>query len=272
MLVLLNKLFKKPPHPFNMQIKGEKTYAEWQFENGERTIAFYTGRYTREDMFENKRVLDIGCGAGGKSLYYASAGAEKVVGIDTEEKYAEESAALADKLGLSEKFEFICGDAAKMTFPDMSFDTIIMNDAMEHVDDPKAVLNECMRVLAPGGRLYINFPPYYHPYGAHISDAVGIPWVHVFFSEKSLVRNYKKLVKDLPDGERRIKFRISARADGTEYFSYINKMTIRRFKKITAELNLNKEYYKEEMFVRIPVLTRIFKEFLTRMTVCVIKK
>jgi ubiquinone/menaquinone biosynthesis C-methylase UbiE len=270
MLLLVNKLFKKPAHPFNMRLEGGKTYAEWQFDNGKRTIAFYLKRYAADEMFKDKKVLDIGCGAGGKSLYYASdqIGAKHVTGIDVEENYKDESAALAGKLGLSDKFDFICGDAAKTAFPDMSFDTIIMNDAMEHVDDPEAVLSECMRVLVPGGRLYINFPPYWHPYGAHISDAVGIPWAHVFFSQKSLIRGYKKLVKNLPDGERRIKFRISARSDGTEYFSYINKMTIRRFKKITAQLKLNAEYYKEEMFIKTPVL----KEFLTRMVVCVIRK
>ena len=253
-----------------MQLDGEKTYAEWQFDNGERTIAFYLKNYTADEIFKDKNVLDVGCGAGGKSLYYASEkiGAKRVTGIDTEEEYAKESAALADKLDLSDKFGFVHGDAAKMPFPDDSFDTIIMNDAMEHVDDPKTVLTECMRTLVPGGRLLINFPPYNHPYGAHLSDAIGIPWAHVFFSQKSLIKNYKKLTKDLPDGERRIKFRISTGPDGSEYFSYINKMTIKRFKKLISGLKLNAEYYKEEKFIQIPV----FKEFLTRMVVCVIKK
>ncbi|MCL2813923.1 MAG: class I SAM-dependent methyltransferase [Oscillospiraceae bacterium] len=268
MLLLVNKLFKKPPHPFNMQISGEKSYAEWQFENGERTIAFYLKRYTREEMFKEKNILDIGCGAGGKSLYYASIGAKRVTGMDIVEAYGEESAKLASKLGLSDKFEFVLGDAAEIPFDSGVFDSIILNDAMEHVDDPAAVLAECVRVLSQNGRLYINFPPYNHPYGAHLSDAIGIPWVHVFFGQKSLIRGYKKLVKELPDGEKRIKLRISKRQNGEEYFSYINKMTIKKFKKLTAALNLNIEYYKEERFVKIPAL----KEFLTRMVVCVIKK
>ncbi|HAS92002.1 MAG TPA: class I SAM-dependent methyltransferase, partial [Clostridiales bacterium] len=44
---------------------------------------------------------------------------------------------------------------------------------------------------------------------AHLSDAIGIPWVHVFFSEKTLINTYKELVKNLPDGAERIDFRIS---------------------------------------------------------------
>ena len=253
-----------------MQSEGGKTYAEWQFDNGERTIEFYLKRYTRDEMFKGKKVLDIGCGAGGKSLYYASdkVGAKYVCGIDITEEYAKESSELAGKLGLSEKFGFICGDAAKTELPESSFDTIVMNDAMEHVNEPESVLKECMRLLVPGGRLYINFPPYYHPFGAHLSDAIGIPWAHAFFSQKSLIKAYKKLVRDLPDGERRIKFRISQRDDGTEYLSYINKMTLKRFKKILKGLDMNAEYYKEELFIRTPVL----KEFFTRMAVCVITK
>jgi ubiquinone/menaquinone biosynthesis C-methylase UbiE len=268
MLLLLNKLFKKPPHPFNMQLEGEKTYAEWQFENGERTIAFYLKRYTRNEMFAGKNILDIGCGAGGKSLYYASIGAKYVTGIDIVESYAKQSETLAAQLGLSDKFEFVLADAGKMPFGEGSFDTIIANDAMEHVANPAAVLTECMRVLTPGGRLYINFPPYNHPYGAHLSDVIGIPWVHMFFSQKSLIKGYKKLVGGLPDGKKRIKLRISALPDGKEYFSYINKMTLKKFKKLAAGLNLNIEYYKEERFIKIPV----FKEFLTRMVVCAIAK
>ena len=60
-----------------------------------------------------------------------------------------------------------------------------MNDAMEHVDEPEKVLDECYRILKKDGKVYLNFPPYNHPYGAHLSDAIGMPWVHVFFSRKT---------------------------------------------------------------------------------------
>ena len=73
----INPLFPKQVHPFNLQNEGNKTYAEWQFEKGANTIAFYTQKYTPEEMFKDKYVLDMGCGAGGKSLYYASLGAKK---------------------------------------------------------------------------------------------------------------------------------------------------------------------------------------------------
>jgi ubiquinone/menaquinone biosynthesis C-methylase UbiE len=271
----VNRLFKLPVHPFNLHNEGKKTYAQWQYEKGFETIKFYLKHSTTDEMFKDKAVLDIGCGAGGKTVYYASLGVKRITGLEILEKYREEAENLAKENNLADKFAFVRGDAADMPFDDETFDTIIMNDAMEHVAEPEKVIEECYRVLKKGGRLYLNFPPYNHPYGAHLSDAIGIPWVHVFFSEKTLIKAYKELVKDLPDGQERIKFRISRKEDGTEYFSYINKMSIKRANKILQKSSFELEYYKEEplrSFFRYPARLPFLKEFLVKMVVCVLKK
>jgi len=206
LLRAVNRLFPLPQHPFNLQNDGVKTYAEWQFEKGRDTVAFYLQFASLEELFLDKQVLDIGCGAAGKTLFYASCGVEHITGMDIVAHYEEEANALAERLGYQDKFTFVLGDAAATPFADNSFDTIIMNDAMEHVDKPEAVLSECLRILRPHGRIYINFPPYDHPYGAHLSDAIGMPWVHRFFSEKTLIQGYKELVAHLPDGQSRVDF------------------------------------------------------------------
>ncbi|MGD9569525.1 MAG: class I SAM-dependent methyltransferase [Sedimentibacter sp.] len=273
--IAVNKMFKLPVHPFNLSNEGKKTYAEWQYEKGIETIKFYLKYTNIDEMFKNKVVLDIGCGAGGKTIFYASKGVEKIVGLEILGKYKSEAEGLAKKYGMEQKFEFVCADAAKTNFEDESFDTIIMNDAMEHVDEPERVLDECYRILKKNGKLYLNFPPYNHPYGAHLSDAIGMPWVHVFFPEKTLIETYKELVKNLPDGKERIEFRISKRPDGTEYFSYINKMTIKRAEKILKNSKFNIEYYQEEplrSIFKVPAKMQIFKEFLVKMVVCVLRK
>lgn len=275
LLIMLNKCFKAPVHPFNLARDGVKTYAMWQYEKGADTIKFYTKKYTPEEMFGSKTVADIGCGAAGKSLYYAAAGADKVYGVEILGKYRDEAEGLAKKLGLSDKFEFVCADASHLPFADGSIDTMIMNDAMEHVDEPEKVIAECLRVLKSGGRLYVNFPPYNHPFGAHLSDLIYIPWVHLFFSEKVLTECYKKLAENEADGAARVEFRISRRPDGSEYFSYINHMTIKRFGNILKNMNITPAYYSEEplrgMFkflCRLPLL----REMLVKMVVCVIEK
>lgn len=271
----VNKLFKLPLHPFNLNNEGKKTYAEWQYEKGIDTIKFYL-KYTDVDkMFKDKDVLDIGCGAGGKTVFYGSKGVKSITGVEILGKYKNEAEKLAEKYNMSDKFRFVCADASKTPFDNETFDTIIMNDAMEHVDEPEKVLEECYRILKKNGKLYLNFPPYNHPYGAHLSDAIGMPWVHVFFSEKTLIETYKELVKDLPDGKERIEFRIAAKSDGTEYFSYINKMTIKRAKKILNNSRFKTVYYSEEPLrgiFKYPAKLPFFKEFLVKMVVCVLEK
>jgi len=276
-LLHLNKLFPLPVHPFNLSNQGNKSYAEWQFDKGIDTIQFFLEYTTAKEMFSNKVVLDIGCGAGGKTIFYASQGVQKIFGLEILEKYREEATNLAIQKGFGNQFEFVCKDAASTGFESDLFDTIIMNDAMEHVDDPEAVLKECFRILKPSGKIYINFPPYYHPFGAHLSDVIGIPWVHCFFSERTMIETYKDLVKDLPDGKSRKEFRISTRQDGSEYFSYINKMTIRRFRKILKNFTVDYaecNYYKEVPLRKaMTVLAKLpfMKEMFVKMIVIVLK-
>lgn len=272
-LKMVNKLFPLPLHPFNTQSNGGMTYAEWQYSKGENTIKYYFDYTNKEEMFSHKTILDVGCGAGGKSLYYLGCGAEKVVGIDILPKYKEESEKLAKKLNLS-GFEFVCEDASNTSFSDNSFDTIIMNDAMEHIAKPEETLIEMHRILKPGGRLYVNFPPYNHPYGAHLSDAIGIPWVHLFFSDEALIKAYKELVSIKPNKDELIKFRISTDECGKEYFSYINKMTLKRFKLIAQSCPFHLNYYREVPLRKIflPFCHGPLREYFVKMAVCVFEK
>jgi len=253
------------------------SYGEWQYEKGIDTLKAYEGFIDTHDIdiFKDKVVVDIGCGEAGKTLYYAGLGASKIYGVEILDKYREQAYALAQKLGFRDKFEFISCDATGLPFEADSIDVIIINDAMEHVDEPENVIIECLRVLRKGGRIYINFPPYYHPFGAHLSDAIGMPWVHLFFSEQTLIKAYKEEVKNLPDGQDRIDFRISQDEKGREYFSYINQMTVKRFKRIKTKLELNVIYYEElplrryfEVLAKIPVI----KELFVKMVVCVVEK
>lgn len=274
-LMALNKLFKPPVHPFNLQNDGVKSYAMWQYEKGADTIKFYLKKYGTEEMFGGKIVADIGCGAAGKSLYYASQGAKKVYGVEILPKYESEASKLANELGLKDKFEFVCADASKLPFEDNSIDTMIMNDAMEHVDEPEKVIAECLRVLKREGRLYVNFPPYHHPFGAHLSDLIYIPWVHMLFGERVLIEAYKELAGSVPDADERIEFRISERDDGTEYFSYINHMTIRRFEGILKKMNITPAYYHHEPLRNVFAWARNIaglREMLVKMVVCVLEK
>lgn len=275
LLKSLNKLFPTVEHPFNLQNEGKITYAQWQYQWGGKTIACFAPEFSPEDIFRGKRVLDMGCGASGKSLYYVSVGAEQVVGVDVVPHYKTEAEAFARELGYEDRFTFLLGDALNLTLPENSFDVVIMNDFMEHIYDPEAALREALRVLKPGGRIFVNFPPYFHPTGAHMSDVIGIPWVHMLFPEKTLIAAYKDLVRGLPDEQDRLSLRFSTDENGREYISYLNKMTIRKFHSIVKRMNLKLHWYREiplrsyfSLFARIPVV----KEMFVKMCACVIEK
>ncbi len=275
LLKAINKLFPPVVHPFNLQNDGKQTYAQWQFQWGEKTIASFAPEYTATEMFMGKDVLDMGCGASGKSLYYISVGAKMVTGVDVVAHYKEEAEAFAAQLGYQDRFRFICGDATALDLPENSFDTIIMNDFMEHVSDPEGAIRESLRLLKPGGHVYINFPPYYHPTGAHLSDVIGIPWVHMLFSEKTLIAAYKDLVRRLPDEKERLELRFGPGENGQESLNYINKMTIRRFRRMLEQLGITPLWYRElplrsyfKPLAKIPVV----KEMFVKMCAIVIEK
>ena len=274
LLLKTNNWFPKIVHPFNLQNDGEKTYAMWQYEKGYDTIKLYLDRYTTDDMFAGKDVLDMGCGAAGKSLYYVSLGARHVTGVDIVEHYRAKAEGMAEQLGFSDRFTFVLGSAYEMPFADKCFDTVIMNDFMEHVDNPAAALREAMRLVRPGGRIFINFPPYYHPTGAHLSDAINIPWVQLFYSDDALIRAYKELIRGVPDEAERLALRFYTDENGVERIGYINKMTLKKFKGILRELSIVPQYYREvplrryfALFAKIPGI----KELFVKMAICVIE-
>lgn len=277
-LLSVNKLFPEIPHPFNMRAKGTKSYPEWEFERGADTLKSYMSAECAKDeslIVSGLKILDIGAGAAGKSVYYLTRGASHVTAVDILPDYKSEAEAFANRLGVGEKFTYAVGDAAKLPFDDASFDAVIMNDAFEHVKEPEKVLCEVERVLCNKGRVYINFPPYNHPYGAHLSDTIRIPWVHLFFSEDILISAYKISVKGLPDGDERVKFRISQDNGGNEYFSYINKMTLKRFEDIRKKCKLKQLYYNEiplRPYLSLLARNNLTREAFVKCAVCILEK
>jgi SAM-dependent methyltransferase len=95
------------------------------------------------------RVLDVASGPGYGAARAAARGAE-VTGADV----SEEMVALAAELHPG--IEFRAADAARLPFPDGSFDAVVSNSLMPHVADLPAVVAELARLLRPGGRLALS--------------------------------------------------------------------------------------------------------------------
>jgi len=102
-------------------------------------------------------VLDYGCGKGLDSLKLLKSGA-KVFGIDISQKYINKSTDLALKNNFNKsQFNFKVMDAHNLEFPDNTFDLIIGNGILHHLDFNVA-LQSIHRTLKPGGRALFREP------------------------------------------------------------------------------------------------------------------
>ncbi len=110
-----------------------------------------------------RAVLDLGCGHGGMSEVLRDEGA-RVVGLDRD------AARLSGEEG-----SFTAGDAEVLPFASGVFDVVIAHDVIEHMPGYEAALSEVERVLSPGGRALVTFPPFFSPFGGH-QQGLGIPW------------------------------------------------------------------------------------------------
>jgi SAM-dependent methyltransferase len=92
------------------------------------------------------RLLDVGCG-GGVLLRDAMSSGARVTGLD----HSEEMERLARERAPGA--EVVLGAAEQLPFANGSFTAIAMSIVFLFLPDPVAVLGECRRALAPGGRL-----------------------------------------------------------------------------------------------------------------------
>jgi tocopherol O-methyltransferase len=98
-------------------------------------------------------IIDVGCGIGGSSLYLAEKFDASVVGITLSPVQANRASERAKTAGLFNRARFEVADALHMPFADQSFDLVWSLESGEHMPDKQKFLQECYRVLKPGGKL-----------------------------------------------------------------------------------------------------------------------
>jgi ubiquinone/menaquinone biosynthesis C-methylase UbiE len=108
------------------------------------------------DGFDPKRVLDAGCGPGTPVLRWTSAETTAAaVGLDFSRELLDVAADVVPAAPL------VHGDMTCLPFRDDAFDAVLAFDSVIHVPlpDHQTVIDECARVLRPGGRVLLSEAP-----------------------------------------------------------------------------------------------------------------
>jgi len=106
-----------------------------------------------------KHILDLGCGAGENSVYFARKGAH-CIAADYSPGMVQAALKLADVYNVSISGSII--DAMAIEFPDDTFDIVYAANLLHHVNSA-ACIREIHRVLKPGGMACIWDPLKHNP-------------------------------------------------------------------------------------------------------------
>ncbi|NMF85918.1 class I SAM-dependent methyltransferase [Nodosilinea sp. P-1105] len=153
---------------YSREKKFHDTWASTIDVDGIRVADYFEACTAPENRFilkqlgtvDGLRVLDLGCGAGENSVYFAQRGA-RCVAAD----YSPGMVDTALKLGQANNVE-ISGkviNAMSIDFPDNSFDVVYASNLLHHLPDPRTAIQEMHRVLKPGGKACFWDPLKHNP-------------------------------------------------------------------------------------------------------------
>lgn len=138
-------------------------------------------------------VLDVGCGAGGATLFSANRGAHVVFTDVVAEKIESLKARVAQTP--ARKAEGFVSDSIPLPVADASMSRVISMEVLEHVEDPAAFLAELVRVGQPGALYLLAVPD---PVGERIQQGFAPEYyferpnhIHIFEREE-----FARLVTD----------------------------------------------------------------------------
>lgn len=220
---------------------------------------------------QNQIVLDLGCSDGALTPFYVEEGARHVIGVDIDADAVE----FANQHYATDAVEFRLCDTKSLPVTDATVDRIMCYDVFEHVANPLDVLQECRRVLKPGGQMLIGTWGWYHPFAPHLWSTMPVPWAHVVFSERTMLRTCRRVyqsdwyVPNMHDFDRdgiRIEDKYQHESISNEY---LNKYLVRDFERVFRQSGLNFKVHSQPFSSRYAAWTRpllkvpFLREFVT---------
>ena len=200
------------------------------------------------ELLKDKCLLDIGCFTGGRlSAWYENYDLKKVYGIDINPIFK----IAADEFTVEKKIdaEFKTGIGEELPYNNDFFDFVVSTDTFEHVQNLEKSIDECFRVLKPGGMLLAVFPQFLQPLESHLNLVTKLPFLHWFFNSKKISEKYFEILKERGESAKWYsgeKFNLET----WERLPSLNGTSIRKFEKI-----LKKNDWSNVKWVKKPILT-----------------
>ena len=147
-----------------------------------RRLALIAGRIP----LAQRRILDIGCGVGQYVRHLRELPAT-VIGIDVDAKRVREGTRSGSGVA-----GLLVGAAETLPFAAGTFDVVLLNEVIEHVQDDRVALEEALRVLSPGGHVVVYAPNRLFPFETH-----GVYWRGAYhFGNYPFVNYLPETVRD----------------------------------------------------------------------------
>ena len=190
-------------------------------------------------LLTGMHALDLGCFTGGRAVaWYERYGLASISGVDTDDVFIEAARAFARTKNVPATF--LVGRGEQLPMDDETFDALLSFDVLEHVQDPARVLTESRRVLRPGGRAFLVFPGFFHPFEHHLSHVTTAPFIHYFFKPGELLEAYCAVLDERGDAAEWYS-RHPRRLRSWERGNTINGLTLGRFRRLASEAGLTIE-------------------------------
>ncbi len=133
------------------------------------------------------RVLDVGCGLGGGSLFWAQEYGADVTAVTNAPEHAPVVEGFARECGVDGRVRALVSDAKELPLDDAPYDAAVAIESSGYFDRPRW-FQRLARVLRPGASVCIEEVFLTRPHGADV-------WAEYFYTKPATVLDYVKAAK-----------------------------------------------------------------------------
>jgi cyclopropane fatty-acyl-phospholipid synthase-like methyltransferase len=185
--------------------------------------------------------------------------ARRIVGIDINSNWLASGKSLAEREGCSDSVTFAREIPVEL---EGNFDVAMSIGSFEHFGEPASILKKLSQAVKPGGIVVVTFAePWYSHSGSHMSFFTKVPWVNLWFSEKTVMRV-------------RSRFRNDGATRYEEVEGGLNRMTLQKFERIINSSGMKPQELKFYTTKGLPLVDKIplVREFLVGAVACILRR